>query len=305
MSRDSGAYSNPRVDGFTQQTDTTDGQVQLDVAKTFWVGFMLVSGTVGSALTLSGGAVVLFVLTTIVTLCLGHSIGMHRRFIHRSFECPKWLEYFLVHLGVVVGLAGPYGMLVTHDTRDWAQRQTRCHEYFSHGRPWYHDFYWQVFCSIRLHHPLEFQIEEDIVEDRVYRWMEKTWMLQQLPWAIAFYLLGGWGWVFWGICSRVSVSIVGHWLVGYFAHNKGGMNWRVQHAAVQGYNVRWCALITMGESWHNNHHAFPGSARIGLKPGQWDPGWWVLCALERVGLVKNLKTPDLLEIRTDLVTLNH
>ena len=45
---------------------------------------------------------------------------------------------------------------------------------------------------------------------------------------------------------------------------------------MQGYNVPFAALLTMGESWHNNHHAFPGSARLGLRAGEWDPGWWVL-----------------------------
>lgn len=54
-------------------------------------------------------------------------------------------------------------------------------------------------------------------------------------------------------------------------------------AAVQGYNVRWFALLTMGESWHNNHHAFPMSAKLGLQQGQWDPGWWVIQGLVKIG----------------------
>ena len=96
----------------------------------------------------------------------------------------------------------------------------------------------------------------------------------------------------------------GHWLIGYFAHNQGRRDWDVPGAAVQGHNVRWCALLTMGESWHNNHHAFPGSARIGLEPGQWDPGWWVLQLLHRAGVVSDLKLPDSLPARADLKRLN-
>jgi stearoyl-CoA desaturase (delta-9 desaturase) len=120
--------------------------------------------------------------------------------------------------------------------------------------------------------------------------MERTWMLQQLPWAVLFYWLGGWSWVLWGICTRTSASILGHWLIGYLAHNKGDRSWHVSGAAVQGYNVRWFALLTMGESWHNNHHAFPGSARLGIEKGQWDPGWWVLLLLAKIGVVENLMT---------------
>ena len=74
---------------------------------------------------------------------------------------------------------------------------------------------------------------------------------------------------------------------------------------MQGYNVPWCGLITMGEAWHNNHHAFPGSARLGLEAGERDPGWWVLMALARVGLAWNVKTPDALPHRPNLVALDH
>ncbi|WLA51583.1 hypothetical protein QIH80_16465 [Bradyrhizobium elkanii] len=48
----------------------------------------------------------------------------------------------------------------------------------------------------------------------------------------------------------------------------------------------------MGESWHNNHHAYPGSAKLGLLPGQIDLGWWLIKAFEAAGLASNIKTPD-------------
>jgi stearoyl-CoA desaturase (delta-9 desaturase) len=69
---------------------------------------------------------------------------------------------------------------------------------------------------------------------------------------------------------------------------------------VQGRNVRFTSLLTMGECWHNNHHAFPGSARLGLAPGEWDPGWWVLLGLRRLGLVTNLRLPPNLPYRPEL-----
>ena len=72
---------------------------------------------------------------------------------------------------------------------------------------------------------------------------------------------------------------------------------------MQGYNVPYCGIVTMGEGWHNNHHAFPTSARHGLGPGESDPGWWVLLALKKFGLVSNLKTPEMLPHRPNLVAL--
>ncbi len=293
-------YANPRIDRSAQTACAVEGSVSTDPFKVAWVGSMLALGTVGSLLNASISAVGLFVISTLLTLCLGHSLGMHRLFIHRSYRAPKWLEYLLVHLGVLVGLAGPFGMLRTHDLRDWAQRQEQCHAYFAHGERWYRDLYWQLFCSIRLDRPPEIEMEVAIADDPVHRAMEKTWMLQQLPWALAFYLVGGWAWVCWGVGSRVSVSILGHWLVGYFAHNDGRRDWHVDGAAVQGHNVPFMALLTMGESWHNNHHAFPGSARLGLGPGQWDPGWWVLELLQRLGLAKDLVLPEDLPERSEV-----
>ena len=297
-------YSNPRIDRNDEVVDPTTGMVRADLGKILWVGAMTIGGTVGSLTHMTFGAVILFVASTLLTLCLGHSLGMHRRFIHRSYVCPLWLEYLFVHFGVLVGLAGPLGMLRTHDLRDWAQRQTACHDYFSHDRRWHQDFLWQIFCRIELRTPPTIDVEPEIANDRVYRIMERTWMLQQAPWAVLFFILGGWPWIFWGICSRVTVSIFGHWLIGYFAHNHGHRDWDVADAAVQGHNVRWCALLTMGESWHNNHHAFPGSARLGLEPGQWDPGWWVLLLMQRAGIVSNLVLPDTLPQRAGLNRLH-
>jgi len=297
-------YRNPRIDFPQQSGDALIGKVSLDPTKVLWVGSMALLGTIGSAMTASVGAVLLFILFTGATLCLGHSLGMHRRFIHRSYDCPKWMEILFVHLGTLVGLAGPLGMLRTHDLRDWAQRQTQCHDYFSHGKVWYHDAYWQLFCSIRLENPPIFEPEAEIADDKVYAWMEAHWMTQQLPWAVLFFILGGWSWVFWGICSRVTVSIFGHWLIGYFAHNAGGRDWHVRNVAVQGHNIPWSSLLTMGENWHNNHHAFPYSARLGLERGQWDPGWWVLLGLQKVGLVTNPTVPDTKTLRHELSRLS-
>jgi fatty-acid desaturase len=117
--------------------------------------------------------------------------------------------------------------------------------------------------------------------------------------ALLLFALGGVGWVAWGICGRVTVSVFGHWLIGYFAHNDGHRDWHVRGAAVQGFNIRGFGLLTFGECWHNNHHAFPSSARLG-HAGQMDPGWWVLKALERIGLVRNLNQPKDLDERPEL-----
>lgn len=296
-------YQNPRLDHSLNEGKSVSGEVYLDNGKVLWLSLVTISGTLGSALTFSWPALFLFVFFTAFVLLFGHSLGMHRLFIHNSYATPYWLKIFLVHIGTIVGIAGPLGMLKTHDTRDWAQRQKTCHPFFAHGKPWWHDFYWQLLCSFKLNQPLHFALEPDIKHDEVILWMEKTWVLQQLPWAVLFYYLGGWGFVFWGISTRILVSNLGHWLIGYFAHNEGGRTWHVQGAAVQGHDVKWTSLLTMGECWHNNHHAFPFSANFGLNKGQWDPGWWTLLILKHMGLAWNFVKPDLGNVRDEVVKL--
>ncbi|MGQ3049004.1 MAG: acyl-CoA desaturase [Niveispirillum sp.] len=238
------------------------------------------------------GAFALFLVTSAVTLCFGHSVGMHRRLIHGSFQCPLWLEYLCVYLGVLVGMAGPIGMIRVHDMRDWAQRQPVCHPYFGHRAGFWRDGWQQLHCVLELDHPPRFQLEPRLADDRVYAWMERTWMVQQLPWAVLFFMIGGLPWLVWGVCARVAVCVTGHWLVGHYAHRDGDQSFLIDGASVQGYNVRVAGLISMGESWHNNHHAYPGSARLGLHEGEVDLGWWLILGFERLGLAWNIVTPD-------------
>lgn len=276
------------------------GTVKWSPVKSIWVTSCYLIAIIGGWMTFSWSAFGVFLTFTATTLCLGHSLGMHRRLIHQSYHCPKWLEYLFVHLGVLVGLAGPHGMLQTHDTRDWAQRQEKCHGYFGHQQSLLLDWYWQLHCEFHFVNPPDYHPPESIAKDQAYVWMEKTWMWQQFPWALLLFYLGGVSWVIWGLFVRVAVSVTGHWLIGYYAHNAGGQHWHVTGAAVQGHNIRFASLITMGESHHNNHHAFPNSAQFAMFPGEWDPGWWVLMLLQKLGLVSQLKTPDDLPERKEL-----
>jgi stearoyl-CoA desaturase (delta-9 desaturase) len=227
-----------------------------------------------------------------MTLCAGHSVGMHRRLIHNSFSCPLWLEYACVYLGVLVGMAGPIGMIRIHDMRDWAQRQPACHPFFGHRAGLLRDGWHQLHCTLHLAAPPAFRLEPRLAGDRVYAVLERTWMAQQLPWAVLLFALGGMPWLVWGICARVAVCVTGHWLVGHFAHREGGQSWIVEGASVQGFDVRVAGLISMGESWHNNHHAFPGSARLGIEPGQVDLGWLLLRLFARMGLAWDIVLPE-------------
>ncbi|MEO0975004.1 MAG: fatty acid desaturase, partial [Pseudomonadota bacterium] len=210
----------------------------------------------------------------------------------------------LVYLGVLVGMGGPFGVIRIHDARDWAQREPACHDFFSHRRPFLVDLLWQLNARFEWHEAPTLRIEAAVREDRFYQFLERTWMLQQAPLAWLLYSLGGYAWVVWGIFARVFVSVCGHWTVTYFTHNPGPGRWWVPGAAVQASNLRGFGLLTLGECWHNNHHAFPESARIGLEPGEVDPGWWVIRMLERWGLVWRVGLPRGRGERADLIEMD-
>jgi len=276
------------------------GQVRYSPLKSMWFLGMALAALVGGMATFSWTAFFVFLSTTAAVLLLGHSLGSHRKLIHDSYQCPRWLARLLVWFGVQVGLAGPLGLLRQHDLRDYAQRLPDCHPYLRHGRSFWRDAWWQLHCELQLADPPRLQLEPRIADDRWLRVLERTWMAQQLPPAVVLWALGGWGFVFWGVCARVTAGVLGHWLIGWFAHNRGPMHYHVDGAAVQGRNIRFTSLLTMGESWHNNHHAFPGSARLGLFAGEWDPGWWTLVLLRRAGLVWDLRLPASLPARAEL-----
>jgi len=272
--------------------DASEGQVRWRPAKSVWTGAMMAAAVVFGPLTFSWGGFVLFVIMTAITICAGHSVGMHRLLIHRSFGTSKSVERVLIYLGTLVGMAGPFGMIYAHDIRDWAQRQTTCHDLYAHRRSFFVDAWWQMHCAVILKHPPTFVIEPEIANDGFYRFLERTWMAQQLPWMLLFYFLGGWGWVVWGTGVRISVSLSVHWLIGHFAHRGGHQGWAVDSVAVQGYNIPAAAVVTFGESFHGNHHAFPDSARLGLERGQIDLGWNFIQLLMCLGIAGAAKLPE-------------
>jgi sn-1 stearoyl-lipid 9-desaturase len=274
----------------TPGCNPTEGRVRWDPVHSLWNGSMFFLSVTLAPLLFSWSSLAVFVVMTGGTLLLGHSVGFHRRLIHRSFDCPRWLEHALVWVGTCVGMSGPLWMIRTHDLRDWAQRQPACHDYLAHRRSMLVDAWWQMHCRLELVRPPAFDFGT-AGRDKFYRFLEASWMAQQLPLAALLFLGGGWPWVVWGICVRVSTSVTGHWFIGHLAHRRGPQTWRVTTAGVQAHDVPWAAIPTMGEAWHNNHHAFPGSARIGLYPGQHDWGYAFIKLLVRVRLAWNVALP--------------
>ncbi len=274
-----------------ENASPVEGDVVWDPLRSIWNATMLIGALVLAPIYFSWGAVAVFLLLSAITLCFGHSVGFHRRLIHRTFECSLWLERVLVWFGIAVGMGGPLWTIRLHDSRDWAQRHKECHPLFRHEYSLWRDGLLYLHCKLILKNPPTFNPGPGISDDWFYKFLDRSWMLHQIPIAAIVFYLGGMPWVVWGIFVRVTACTTLHWYISYVAHSKGGQDWVVDEAGVQGFNVPILAIFTMGESWHNNHHAFPGSACHGLYPGQIDPGWYFVKFLAALGLIWNVKLP--------------
>ncbi len=288
-----------RIDG--TNASSTDGKVIFDRNKLIWNLPIILLSLVFAPLTFSLDALFLCISLTYLSLLIGHSVGMHRMMIHRSFKANKGVERILIYIGVLVGMSGPFGIIKIHDLRDWAQRQSKCHPFFAHTENYLRDIFWQLTCTFKFDKPPHINIESNLADDKFYSFLENTWKWHQLIIAIPLYLIGGWSWVVWGILVRISLSIIGHWSITYFCHNPGKGNWDVKGASVQASNLSGLGLITYGECWHNNHHAFPESAKIGIERNQMDPAWWLIKALSKMEFIYDVQLPRKVEQRDDLL----
>jgi fatty-acid desaturase len=270
--------------------NAVEGRVVPDFGKSVWVVGMGLAGL--SALVLSSwdpAHIAVAVALTALSLCCGHSVGLHRVVIHRAARLPRWLEYGLVWLAVVAGIGGPLSLVRHHELRDWAQRaQRESHPWLGHQQPFVKDLPQQVAWRIELAHPPEIVLEDALRRDPFYRLLEASWPLQNLPIALAAWIWGGWEALAWIVGMRVFLSVVMHQVVGWLAHNVGEQHEVASDASVQGFNLPVLGFLSFGEGWHNNHHAHPGSARLGLAVGEWDPGWWFVVALRGLGLAHDV-----------------
>ncbi|HEX3727372.1 MAG TPA: acyl-CoA desaturase, partial [Pirellulales bacterium] len=96
---------------------------------------------------------------------------------------------------------------------------------------------------------------------------------------------GGWSCVMWGIFLRVTLGLHATWLVNSATHMWGSRRFSTRD---ESRNNWWVALLTGGEGWHNNHHAYQRMARQGHKWWEIDVTYWSICLLEKVGLAWNV-----------------
>jgi stearoyl-CoA desaturase (delta-9 desaturase) len=92
----------------------------------------------------------------------------------------------------------------------------------------------------------------------------------------------------WGGLVRMFVLEQGIWSLNSLCHLWGKRRFRTKD---ESRNIGWMAPFIFGESWHHNHHAFPGSASFALKWYRIDPGYWLIALMKFAGVAHDVKVP--------------
>ncbi len=165
----------------SENADAGSGRLLWDAPRSIWNMSFIAGALILGPLFFSWSGLLVFLFLSGFTLCVGHSVGFHRRLIHRSFDCPKWLERVMIYVGVLVGMGGPLWTVGLHDIRDWAQRQANCHWFLRHGKSALADGFYYLNFKLLFDKPPHFDAGEGISDDPFYRFLQRTWMLHQNP----------------------------------------------------------------------------------------------------------------------------
>jgi stearoyl-CoA desaturase (Delta-9 desaturase) len=223
---------------------------------------------------------------------LGITVGFHRLFTHRSFKTGPVVRGVLAALGSAA-IEGPVVSWVADHRKHHAfsDEEGDPHSpHVDHGglRGLFHAHVGWLF--LHDQRALKTRYAPDLLADPVVSFVNRTFVLWVLagfvaPFAIGFVLggtvVGGLTSLLWGGLIRMFVLHHVTYSINSLCHVFGRRDFETGD---ESRNLAWLALPSFGESWHNNHHAFPTSSVHGLKWWQVDLSSMVIRALERLGL---------------------
>ncbi len=220
---------------------------------------------------------------------IGICLGYHRLLSHRSLRVPKPVEYAIALIGTAALQGGPIFWVAGHRLHH-AHTEDIDQDPYSAKR----GFWWSHMLWIFYPQPDFFEYERyrrfatDLDRDPYYRWLNRYHVFLQLPIAILLYVLGGWSWVIYGVFVRAVLLWHSTWFINSVTHLWG---YRRFETTDNSRNLWWAALLTYGEGWHNNHHAYPNVAKAGWRWWEVDVTWWAIALLQRLGIAQRVIMP--------------
>jgi stearoyl-CoA desaturase (Delta-9 desaturase) len=290
------------IAGLDTDTDKRAGTIETVDRVANIVVTVVPVGLVGLAGWLAWGGALhwsdLVVLTVTYLLTgLGVTVGFHRLLTHRSFKTSSPIRALLAALGSAA-IEGP--------VIEWVANHRKHHQFsdqagdphsphVDHGSGWrgalgglFHAHVGWIFKDDAM--ASEEHYAKDLLADPVVRFIDRTfplWMLAGLAFpfglgvALTGSIAGGLTGLLWGGAVRLFFVHHATFSINSLCHFFGRQRFATGD---ESRNLLWLALPTLGEAWHNNHHAFPTSARHGLRWWQLDPSSWLIAGLERSGL---------------------
>ena len=232
---------------------------------------------------------------TMYTVCaFGITLGFHRMLTHKAFQAHPWVKTFFLISGSMA-MQGP--------ALHWAATHTQHHANSDdEGDPhsplkslWHAHVGWilndfkpdiQKYAGAMLKDPIIV-----FVHNTFWLWVFVGLAIPSLIGAGAAYLMGQSAWfgaltgLIWGGFVRLFFNQHITWAVNSICHTFGSRQFETTDESRNNFLF---GILAMGEGWHNNHHAFPRSARHGMSWKQPDPSAWAIWIMEKLGLIKDV-----------------
>ncbi len=214
---------------------------------------------------------------------LGTSFGYHRLLTHRSFETYASIKAMALIAGAMAVPSRPI---------DWAARHLEHHAHADReGDP-----HSPLDGFLHAHVGWIFAVQparrerycRRLLEDRLVVAVDRTAELWFFAGLVIPVLIDGWRGLIWGGLVRIAVHNQTMFAVNSVCHSLGSRDFETRDSSRNNLLV---SLLSFGEGWHNNHHAFPSMAVHGIGPRQPDPTGLLIRLLDRVGLIWDVRRP--------------
>jgi fatty-acid desaturase len=224
-----------------------------------------------------------------ITGGIGVSLCYHRTLTHRSLVLAKPIEYATALFADLALQGGPISWVATHRKHHaYTDKEGDPHD-ARRGLRWTHIEWLYLPNEARPSTQEKHRYAADLMSDPYFRFLEANSLWLQVALGIGLFALGGLPWLVWGVFVRLIFVYHITWLVNSASHRFG---YRTFETSDKSTNCWWVGLLAWGEGWHNNHHAFPFSARHGMRWFEFDQTWLVIKILAALRLASNVRLPS-------------
>ena len=276
-----------RISGFFRR-DRTFRQPIIWVTTFFMIVFH--AGAVAALFVFSWKAFLLALVLWWVAGSFGIGMGYHRLLTHRGYKTTKWMEYVLAVCGTLALEGGPLLWVATHRMHHQNTDKEGDPHSPHDGGFWAHMGWVLTGQTMQKNSAELLPYVPELRKDRFQRWISRWHWVPITILACLLFAVGGWRYVLWGIFLRTVIGLHSTWLVNSATHMWGRRRFCTRDDS---RNSFWVALLTFGEGWHNNHHAYPQSARHGMAWYEVDPNWYGIWILRVLRLAWDVKVQKL------------